>query len=391
MTRTLTAGFVPLVDAAPLIAAAERGFAHAEGLELRLVRQASWATLRDHLNLGHIDCAQALAPLPIAAALGIGQVRSEIVVPFVLSRGGNAITLSRKLADEIRRANGGTTPADAKSWARALAIALRQRAEPVTLAMVYPYSGHNFELRYWLAAAGIHPDRDVRLIAIPPPLTVESLRAGQIDGFCVGAPWNGLATAAGIGEIVATKSEIFPHGIEKVLAMRKALLAEESLCASLLRSLAAAARWCDDPANHVDLAELLAAPQYLGTDPEQSLRALRGQLKGRPGQPDADYLYFSRHDANRPRREEALWLYAQMRRWGQVRGSTAAIVRAAEAEAAAVFRPDVYARVFGGGDRDDAPRPIPACDRVEFDGVSVESYLQLFDLATPFGVDYRSL
>ena len=390
MTRTLTAGFVPLVDAAPLIAAAERGFAAAEGFELTLARQASWASLRDHLNLGHIDCAQALAPLPIAAALGIGQVRSGIFVPFVLSRGGNAITFSLKLTDEIRRANAGTSPADAKSWARALAIALRQRAEPVTLAMVYPFSGHNFELRYWLATAGIHPDRDVRLIAIPPPLMVESLRAGQIDGFCVGAPWNNLAAANGIGEIVATKSEIFPHGIEKVLAMPERLLADEPVCAALLRALSAAARWCDTPANHEDLAALLARPDYLGTDPEQSLCALRGQLKGRAGPPDPDYLYFSRHAANRPRREEALWLYAQMRRWGQVRDSKPAAARAAEAEAAAVFRTEIYDRVFGAG-APAAVRPVLACDRVEFDGRSVDRYLQMFDLATPFGVDHRSL
>ena len=390
MTATLRAGFVPLVDAAPLIAAAERGFAAAEGLKLELVRQASWASLRDHLNLGHIDCAQALAPLPIAAALGIGQVRSGIVVPFVLSRGGNAITFSLKLADEIRKANGGTSPADAKAWARALAIALRQRAEPVTLAMVYPFSGHNFELRYWLATAGIHPDRDVRLIAIPPPLMVESLRAGQIDGFCVGAPWNSIAAASGLGEIVATKSEIFPRGIEKVLAMPERLLQDGSACDGLLRALAAAARWCDTPANHEDLAELLARPQYLGTDAEQTVRALRGQVKDRSGPPDPDYLYFSRLDANRPRREEALWLYAQMRRWGQVRGNKAAALRAAEAEAAAVFRPDVYERVLGSASQ-DAARAILACDRVEFDGGSVESYLQLFDLATPFGADHRSL
>jgi two-component system, oxyanion-binding sensor len=390
VSLTVTAGFVPLVDAAPLIVAAERGFAAAEGLQLKLVRQSSWASLRDHLNLGHIDCAQALAPLPIAAALGIGQVRAELAVPFVLSRGGNAITLSLKLAEEIRRANGGRSPADAKSWARALAIALRQRAEPLTLAMVYPFSGHNFELRYWLAAAGVHPDRDVRLIAIPPPLMVESLRAGQIDGFCVGAPWNGLAAAAGIGEIVATKSEIFPHGIEKVLAMPPRLAEDERAAPVLLRALAGAAQWCDRPEHHEDLAGLLARPEYLGTDPEQSLRALRGQIKDPKGRPDPDYLYFSRLDANRPRREEALWLYAQMRRWGQVRGGGAAAVRAAESTIAAIFRPDIYARIFGSAAVDD-PYPIVAGDRIDFDGVSVSSYLQLFDLATPFGADHRGL
>jgi NitT/TauT family transport system ATP-binding protein len=390
MNRTLTAGFVPLVDAAPLIAAAERDFAADEGIDLRLVRQASWASLRDHLNLGHIDCAQALAPLPIAAALGIGQVRADVVVPFVLSRGGNAITFSRKLTDEIRKANGGTSPADAKAWARALAIALRQRAEPVTLAMVYPFSGHNFELRYWLAAAGIHPDRDVRLIAIPPPLMVESLRAGQIDGFCVGAPWNLIAASEGLGEIVATKSEIFPHGIEKVLALPLKLVDDEAGSARLLRALAAAARWCDEPANHEDVAALLARPEYLGTDPEQSLRSLRGQIKDPKRRPDPDYLYFSRLDANRPRREEALWIYAQMRRWGQVRVKNARAIRAVETEVAGVFRPDIYARVLGDAAADEV-RPIVACDRVDFDGVSVDNYLQLFDLATPYGADYRSL
>jgi len=383
MSRILQAAFVPLVDAAPLVAAREQGFAAAEGIELELVRQASWASLRDHLNLGHVDCAQALAPLPIAAALGVGQVRAELAVPFVLSRGGNGITLSSKLADEIRAANGGDTPQDARAWARALAIAMRQRAEPVTLAMVYPYSGHNFEIRYWLAAAGIHPDRDVRLIAIPPPLMVESLRAGQIDGFCVGAPWNSLAAAQGVGEIVATKSEIFPHGIEKVLAMRSSLLEDEATTGALLRALAAATRWCDQPENHEHLAELLARPEYLGTAAELSLRALTGNLQTADGHPDPDYLYFSRLDANRPRRTEALWVYAQMRRWGQVPASTAA-----EAVAAAVYRPEFYARVLGVADTVE-PDSIEACDGIDFDGLSVAAYLQLFELATPYGAVIR--
>jgi len=383
MTRPLDVGFVPLVDAAPLIAAVERGFAAAEGLRLRLVRQASWASLRDHLNLGHLDCAQALAPLPIAAALGVGQVRADMVVPFVLSRGGNGITLSRALTEEIRAANGGAAPVGARAWARALAIALRQRAEPLTLAMVYPFSGHNFEIRYWLAAAGIDPDRDLRLIAIPPPLMVESLRAGQIDGFCVGAPWNSLAASEGVGEIVATKSEIFPHGIEKVLAMPSRLLDDESVSVPLLRALSSAARWCDQSENHEDLAELLARPEYLGTAPEASLRALSGTLKMAHSQPDADYLYFSRLDANRPRRIEALWVYAQMRRWGQVPAG-------AEALAAAVYRPDAYAGIFGAdGPAEDVP--VAACDGVDFDGRSVPTYLELFDLATPYSARSRQV
>jgi len=385
MSRMLRAGFVPLVDAAPLVAAAERGFAAEQGIVLKLVRQASWALLRDHLNLGHLDCAQALAPLPIAAALGIGQVRADMAVPLVLSRGGNAITLSCQLTGEIRAANGGTSPADARAWARALAIAIRQRKTPLTLAMVYPFSGHNFEIRYWLAAAGIHPDRDLRLIAIPPPLMVESLRAGQIDGFSVGAPWNSLAAAQGVGEIVATKFEIFPHGIEKVLAVPTSLLDDGATTAALIRALVAAAEWCDRSENHADLADLLSRPEYLGIDPALSLRALSAQLPKANGQPDPEYLYFSRFDANRPRREEALWIYAQMRRWGQVPADAAA-----EKKAAAVYRPDVYAAALDLP-VEETPTMISAFDRVNFDGSSISAYLQLFDIATPFGADYRTL
>jgi ABC-type nitrate/sulfonate/bicarbonate transport system substrate-binding protein len=332
------------------------------------------------LNLGYIDCAQALAPLPIAASLGVGQVRASLAVPFVLSRGGNAITLSSELTGEIRAANGGTNPAGARAWARALAIAIRQRREPVTLATVYPFSGHNFEIRYWLAAAGIHPDRDIRLVAIPPPLMVESLRANQIDGFCVGEPWNSIAAIEGIGEIVATKSEIFPKGIEKVLAMPTEMLADSATTSALLRAVAAAAEWCDQPHNHAELAELLERPEFLGTDAELNLNVLSGSLPIAGRAADPEFIYFSRLDANRPRSEDALWLYAQMLRWGQIAPSAAA-----EARAVQVFRPDVYAAAINVEAAADSIS-ISACDRVPFDGRPVSEYLKMFDLATPYGI-----
>jgi NitT/TauT family transport system ATP-binding protein len=379
MSRTLQAGFVPLIDAAPLIVAAEQGFAAAEGIVLKLVLQSSWASLRDHLNLGHIDCAQALAPLPIATSLGLGQVRASLAVPFVLSRGGNAITLSIELTDEIRTANDGTNPPNARAWARALAIAIRQRTGPVTLATVYPFSGHNFEIRYWLALAGLHPDRDVRLVAIPPSLMVDSLRANQIDGFCVGEPWSSIAATEGIGEIVATKSEIFPNGIEKVLAMPSAMFADSATMAALLRAVAAAARWCDQPKNHRELAELLGRPEYVDSDPELNFNVLSGCLPIAGRSPDHEFIYFSRLDANRPSKLDALWVYAQMLRWGQVAASDDAEVVATD-----VFRPDIYTQVLDT-DSAAARHPILACDQVPFDGRPVSEYLKLFDLATPYG------
>jgi NitT/TauT family transport system ATP-binding protein len=219
MTERIVAAFVPLVDCAVLVAAREQGFAAEEGLDLVLVKEPSWASLRDHLSLGYVDCAHALAPLPVALTLGVGHLQVDCIAPFVLGRGGNAVTVSTRLFAEMQGATSFTNPLET---ARALAAVARRRVPPLTFGMVFPFSNHNFDLRYWLAAGGLHPDRDVRLVAIPPPLMVDSLRAGLVDGFCVGAPWNSLAVAHGLGAIVVTQSQLFPRAVEKVLALRSA-------------------------------------------------------------------------------------------------------------------------------------------------------------------------
>jgi ABC-type nitrate/sulfonate/bicarbonate transport system substrate-binding protein len=348
-----------------------------QDIDLTLVRESSWASLRDHLNLGHVDCAHALAPLPIAAALGVGQVRTDSVVPFVLGRGGNAFTLSNELADAVQDA----ASADTASSASALASAIRMRGgAPLTFAMVYPFSGHNYELRYWLADAGLHPDRDVRLVAIPPPLMVESLRAGHVDGFCVGEPWNSLAVDEGIGRIVVTKSQIFPRGIEKVLAVRPSIAADEEALGRLIRGLHAAARWCDESRNRAELALLLARPEYVHLPAELIERSLAGRLDIGGGRTldDPDFLHFHRYDANLPRRAEAVWLYAQMARWGQLRPSPDLARRAAE-----VFRSDLYRRALGLPDAMD-PAMTPPFDDIERGDFGVASYVERFDLRTPF-------
>jgi len=384
MTERIAAAFVPLVDCAVLVAARELGFAAAEGLELVLVKEPSWASLRDHLNLGYVDCAHALGPLPIASTLGVGQVQAEHVVPFVLSRGGNAITVSRRLADEMREAAASPaldipaatgaldTPA---AVGVALAAALRARQAPATLGMTFPFSSHNFDLRYWLASSGVDPDRDVRLVAIPPPLMVESLRAGHVDGFCVGEPWNSLAVAEGLGEIVATKSRLFPHSVEKVLAVRAPLEERLDQLGPLLRALAAAAQWCDEPLNHRELASRLARPEYLGTSAELVEAALNGHVLGIAADPA--FLLFHRGAASVPRPEDSLWIYAQMARWGQLAPSATA-----QAVAARVFRSDLLAR-YVGVPSTPAPRCVPF-DGIELDARDVEGYLARFEIRTRF-------
>ncbi|MBL8270522.1 CmpA/NrtA family ABC transporter substrate-binding protein, partial [Steroidobacter sp.] len=193
---TTVVGFIPLMDCAPLAVAVEKGFAAEEGLDLRLVRETSWANIRDRVVVGHFDAAHMLGPMAIASTLGVGHLKVPMAAPLSLGLGGNAITVSLRVW-ELMMAEGATLSAHPRALGEALrkVVQARERAQkpPFTFAMVYPFSAHNYELRYWLAASGIDPDRDVRLIVIPPPLLVDAMREGQIDGFCVGEPWNSLA------------------------------------------------------------------------------------------------------------------------------------------------------------------------------------------------------
>jgi two-component system, oxyanion-binding sensor len=379
MTDRIAAAFVPLVDCAVLVAAREVGFAAAQGLELDLVREPSWASLRDHLNLGHVDCAHALAPLPVASTLGVGHVQVDCIVPLVLGRGGNAITVSTQLFEEMKAAAPREVLDTPGAAGRALAAAIAKRAAPPTLGMVFPFSSHNFDLRYWLAAFGVHPDRDVRLVAIPPPLMVESLRAGHVDGFCVGEPWNSLAVADGLGCIVATKSQLMPHGVEKVLAVRATLEADQARLGKLLRALAAAAEWADDVANHAELAGLLGRASYLDAPPQLLEAILNGKLALGDGRvaDDPSFIYFHRRGANLPRAEDALWIYAQMVRWGHLQPSAAA-----QLAAASVFRADLLRRHVAV-DTETPPPPLPF-DGIPFDARDIKRYLERFDVYTRF-------
>ena len=380
MTDRILAAFVPLVDCAVLVAAREQGFAAAEGVDLELVKEPSWASLRDHLSLGHVDCAHALAPLPVALSLGVGYLQVDCAAPFVLSRGGNAITVAARLFDAMQAFAGELTFARGPAAAaRALAAVARRRPAPLTFGMVFPFSNHNFDLRYWLASAGLHPDRDVRLVAIPPPLMVETLRAGLVDGFCVGEPWNSLAVAEGHGRIVATQSQLFPRAVEKVLVVRTAFARAPERLAKLLRALSAAAAWADNPKNHSELARCLARPEYLGApaEPIEALLSGRLQLGGGREAHDPDFIFFHRYAANLPDAADARWAYAQMVRWGQV-----ALSAEDQARAAHTFRPDLYQRSLPAPPS-VPPRP-PAFDRVEFAADDVRAYLDQFDVQTPF-------
>jgi NitT/TauT family transport system ATP-binding protein len=345
----LRIGFVPLVDCAVLVVAQVLGFARAEGLALDLIRETSWATLRDRLMVGHFDAAHMLAPLPIAAHLGIGHVRVPMVAPLVLGLGGNSIAVSVALWRAMVEAHGGA-PTGPVATGAALAQALarsRQGGAPVpTFAMTHPFSGHNYELRWWLAAAGIDPDQDVRLVVIPPPYMVDALKAGQIDGMCVGAPWPSLSVEAGVGRVVVSKQELWPDSPDKVLALRTGWAeAHPDTLDRLVRACVAAATWCADPANRAALAALLAEPAHVGVPADIIERALSGHLKVDPdGLWSTIPGYFTLPDGHAlaPQPGHGLWYADAMLQWQQADDPIA--LRDA---VAATWRPDLTARALG--------------------------------------------
>lgn len=369
----LVIGFIPLLDCACLAAARELGFAEREGLQLTLARETSWANIRDRLIVGHFDAAHMLGPMTVASTLGIGHVRVPLIAPFAMGLGGNAVTVSTAVRREMQAYEPELPLSDATSLARSSGEALRRvvaaRARmnraPLTFGMVYPFSCHNYELRYWLAASGIDPDRDVRLVVIPPPLLDDSMMAGYIDGFCVGEPWNSVAAEAGAGSIVLATTAIWRLSPEKVLGCR-ADWAERhpDALAALLRTLFRASAWCADPANHDVLAELLAQPAYVGESKELLRRALAGtpvMSKGAAPSSLPDFFVPFAHSATFPWVSHALWFYSQMVRWGQTTWSDdeVELVRG-------TYRPDLYRSALAS--LDGAIPTSDLRDEVFFDG-----------------------
>ncbi|MET3614823.1 NitT/TauT family transport system ATP-binding protein [Rhizobium aquaticum] len=356
--KTLRAGFIPLMDASILIVAAELGFADKEGLRLDLVRDVSWANVRDRLAFRQFDIAHMLSPMPVASMLGLGSNPSPTITPFSLGRGGNAITLSARIFERMQALTGLPDDASALASANALAAVLadmRARGEAMpTLGMTYPFSSHNYEFRYWLAAGGIDPDRDVKLVVVPPPLTSDALAAGAIDGFCVGAPWNMVASERGTGRIVAAKQDIWPLAPEKVIGLRPEWAeANADTVSRLIVALDRAARWCDEPGNHDELAEILSSAPYIQAQGSIIRRVLSGEFNlDAQGNKRIipDYFLFHRGAANYPRPNQALWIFSQMMRWGQTVFSEADRARAESA-----YRPDLYRNALGA----DASIPDP--------------------------------
>ncbi|ANC88655.1 MULTISPECIES: CmpA/NrtA family ABC transporter substrate-binding protein [Sphingomonas] len=347
MTPVLIA-FLQLTDAAPLIVAREYGFAEAEGIDLTLVRTTSWATLRDRLVYGQVQAAQMLAPLAIAVTLGLSQQPAALAAPCKLNVNGNMVVMSGDFAAALAPDLGQRLD-DPLGTAHDFAAAIGLFRRKPVIGVVHRFSSHALMLRYWLASAGIDPDRDVVLRVLPPSLMVEATRAGEIDGFIAGEPWGSVAVKGGLAEAVAIGERIWRRGIEKVLTFRQDWLEENGDTVDrLVRAVAAAAAWCDAPDNHAALAALLARPDYVDQPSDVVERAIAGTMMPRVGEASLrfpDFMLFSREATGFPWRSQALWIYSQLVRWGMIERTDAG-----EAAAGRVFRPDVYRRALAGSD-----------------------------------------
>ncbi len=319
-SRNLRVGYVPLLDAAPLIAAVELGICERHGLNVKLMRQPGWANIRDHVIFGELDAAHAPAGLLLAINAGQAPVPARCVTGFIFNQQGNAITLSKRLYDQGIR--------DLTDLAQHTKH--HRDGEMLTLGVVSRYSTHAHLLRQWLRQGGIRPDKDARIVILPPSQMARSLAAGHVDGFCVGEPWNTVSIDEGEGWLAAHGSSLAPGHPEKVLMVRRDFAQQrEPEHLALIASLIEAAAWCAEVKHRKDLAHMMRRTAF----PTLSLKLIEQSLAS------DDAPIFHGPELHRPAPEKASWLVIEMLRHGLL--SESAVADAAAAEA---FRPDLYDR-----------------------------------------------
>ncbi len=301
MTGTVTLGYLPLTDALPLFAAQRLQLFAEYGLRVQLKAMPSWARLRDALLIGEVDAAHCLAGIPLAAQAGLYGPGADLACALTLNHFGNAITLYRPLAERL---SGG---AGMLASLRRKALAERDGPRPLTFASVFPVSKHEFELRHWLRNLDVDPDHDVKLLVIPPPLVARALQERQIDGFCVGEPWNSLAVHQGIGQVVASSRTLGLPGTEKVLATRSGWLEHPDHLA-LIRALCEACQWLDQQDHRLTALDWLA--ETLDLEPEHLRPGLLGSPAGLLETEGGSLMTFS--GINCPDDWHARWLLGQM-------------------------------------------------------------------------------
>ncbi len=333
----LTFGFIKLTDMAPLAIAKEKGFFEDEGLFVSVEAQSNWKNVLDRVIDGQLDGSHMLAGQPIAAGAGFGR-QAELVTPFSMDLNGNGITVSNdvwsKMKPNVPKGEDGKPVHPIKADAlKPVITEYRNSGKPFKMGMVFPVSTHNYEIRYWLAAAGIHPgmytaenvqgqiDAEVLLSVTPPPQMPATLESGTIYGYCVGEPWNQQAVFKGIGVPVTTNYDIWKNNPEKVFVMTKKFVEDNPNTAiAVTKALIRAGKWLDEPANRPEAVKILSMSQYVGAPEEVLANSMTGTFEFEKGDKRSmpDFNVFYKYNATYPFYSDGIWFLTQMRRWGQI-------------------------------------------------------------------------
>ncbi len=368
--NTLKLGFIKLTDCAPLVIAKEKGFFADEGLQVDVEAQPNWKTLLDRVINGELDGAHMLSGQPIAATIGIG-TEAHIITAFTMDLNGNGITVSnnvwQQMQDNDAKLKSPTPPHPISADSlRPIVDDYKAGGTPLKMGMVFPVSTHNYELRYWLAASGIHPgmytetdtvgetNADVLLSVTPPPMMPTVLEAGNIQGYCVGEPWNQQAVAKGIGVPVTTNYDVWKNNPEKVFGVTKRWNDENpNTHVAVVKALIRAGKWLDATdedgklINREEACRILAKPNYVGADYDVIKNSMTGffYFQKSDKRPMPDFNVFFKYHCTYPWYSDGVWFLTQMRRWGQITEPKSA--EWYDETAKKIYRPDIYRLAAG--------------------------------------------
>jgi len=370
-TADLRFGMIALTDCSPIVIAHEKGLFKKYGINSTIVKGASWAAIRDSLSNGDIHATHMLTGMPIASTIGLGgSPVKPMIIPWMLNRNGQAITLRADLKGKVSK-----DPAALKPFVEAA----KKSGTPLTFAMTFPPGTHAMWIRYYLAAGGINPDKDIALITIPPAQMVSNMKIGKMDGFCVGEPWNARAVVDQIGFTAITTQEIWPDHPEKVCAFTEEFAQKNpKTVKAVIKALHEASVWLDEMPNRVEQSDIVSRPTYINCPPELILGRLQGKYDygdGRVGE-DEKYMIFNKRNCNYPQPKYAIWWLTQLRRWGMIETPPDY-----EAVAKRVMRNDIYEEAMKElgvthGGRDDSGFSL--FDKVAFDPKNPEAYAKGF-------------
>ena len=359
-TANCRCGIIALTDCSPFVVAAEKGFFKKHGLNVTVAKGANWAAIRDSLSNGDNQFTHMLLGMPIASTMGLlGSPKKPMVIPWLVNRNGQAITLKSDWSGKV-----GADPKSLKPFVEKA----KSLGEPLSFAMTFPPGTHAMWMRYYLAAGGINPDKDVSLITIPPPQMVANMKVGKMDGFCVGEPWNARAIADKIGFTSVTTQDMWKDHPEKACAFT-AEFAEKNpkTVKAVLKGLHESSVWLDNVNNRPEQCDIVSKPNYINCQKDIILGRLLGKLDYGDGRVVTDPfpMHFSKRNCNFPQPAYAKWWLTQFRRWGMVNGAPDY-----EGVAKQVMRGDLYGEAMkelGVTDRTQDDSGWEMFDGVKFD------------------------